>query len=102
MQLVISKSKARFLLKQSEREYIFVFSKDIDSKMNKNITEDIESVMESCSARNFDEEAGVTYRSAENYHEPLEASHGARIRANEVGVSQALGLFRFRKIIHLA
>ena len=94
MQLVISKSKARFLLKQSEREYIFVFSKDIDSKMNKNITEDIESVMESCSARNFDEEAGVTYRSAENYpDEPLEASHGARIRANEVGVSRALGLF---------
>lgn len=48
---------------------------------------------ESCSARIFDEEANVTHRSAENYHEPLEASHGTRFMANEAGVSRTSGLF---------
>ena len=55
--------------------------------MNKNVAEDIESVKESCFARKYDEEANVTNRSTESFHEPLEASHGARIMANEVGVS---------------
>ena len=55
--------------------------------MNKNVAEDIESVKESCFARKYDEEANVTNRSTESFHEPFEASHGARIMANEVGVS---------------
>ena len=59
----------------------------ISYKMNKNKSGDKESVRKSCSARIFDEEVNVTNCSAENYHEPWEASHGARIMANEVGVS---------------
>ena len=47
------------------------------------------------SARIFDEEVDVANRSAENYHEPLEASHGARIMANEVGVSYHYTTFFF-------
>ena len=62
-------------------------NEDISYKMNKNKSGDKESVKKSCSARIFNEEVNVTNRSAENYHEPLEASHGARIMANEVGVS---------------
>ena len=62
-------------------------SKDINSKMNKNISEDIESMKESCSARKFDEEANGTNRSTESFYEPLEASRGAQIMFNEVGVS---------------
>ena len=62
--------------------------------MNKNVAEDIESVKESCFARKYDEEANVTNRS-ERFHEPLEASHGAQIMANEVGVSRTLGLSSF-------
>ena len=58
--------------------------------MNKNVAEDIESVKESCFARKYDEEANV-----KSFHEPLEASHGARIMANEVGVSRTLGLSSF-------
>ena len=61
-------------------------NEDISYKMNKNNSGDKESVRKCCSARIFDE-VNVTNRSAENYHEPLEASHGARIMANEVGVS---------------
>ena len=52
--------------------------------MNKNTAGDKESVRKFFAARIFDE--GVTNRSAKYYHEPLEASHGARIMANEVGV----------------
>ena len=70
-------------------------SEDINSKMNNNISEDIESMKESCSARKFDEEANETNRSTESFYEPLEASHGARIMANEVGVSRTLGLSSF-------
>ena len=63
-------------------------NEDISYKMNKNKSGDKSvSVRKSCSARIFNEEVSVTNRSAENYHEPLEASHGARIMANEVGVS---------------
>lgn len=62
-------------------------SKDINSKMNNNISEDIESMKESCSARKFDEEANETNRSTESFYEPLEASRGAQIMFNEVGVS---------------
>ncbi|CAH3161998.1 unnamed protein product, partial [Pocillopora meandrina] len=58
-------------------------NEDISYKMNKNNSGDKESVRKSCSARIFDEEVNVTNRSAENYHEPLQASHGARIMANE-------------------
>ena len=72
------------------KENLFLcFSREINSKMNKNIAEDIKSVKESCSARKFDEEANVSNRSTENYHEPLEALRGARIMADEVGVSRA-------------
>ena len=46
-------------------------SKDINSKMNKNISEDIESMKESCSARKFDEEANDTNRATESFYEPL-------------------------------
>ena len=63
--------------------------------MNKNVAEDIEFVKESCFARKYDEEANVTDRSTESFYEPLEASHGARIMANEVGVSRTLGLSSF-------
>ena len=42
---------------------------------------------ESCSARKFDEEANGTNRSTESFYEPLEASRGAQIMFNEVGVS---------------
>ena len=70
------------------KENIFLCSsKDINSKMNKNISEDIESMKESCSARKFDEEANDTNRSTESFYEPLEASRGAQIMFNEVGVS---------------
>mgnify|MGYP000267761776 FL=1 len=62
-------------------------NEDISYKVNKNKSGDKESVRKSCSARIFDEEVNVTNCSAENYHEPWEASHGARIMANEVGVS---------------
>ncbi|RMX42633.1 hypothetical protein pdam_00010270 [Pocillopora damicornis] len=51
--------------------------------MNKNISEDIESMKESCSARKFDEEANDTNRSTESFYEPLEASRGAQIMFNE-------------------
>ena len=69
------------------KENIFLCSsKDINSKMNKNISEDIESMKESCSARKFDEEANDTNRSTESFYEPLEASRGAQIMFNEVGV----------------
>ena len=54
--------------------------------MNKTTLGDKESVKKSCTAKIFDEGINITKRSAENYHEPLEASHGARIMANEVGV----------------
>ena len=63
--------------------------------MNKNISEDIESMKESCSARKLDEEANDTNRSTESFYDPLEASRGAQIMFNEVGVSWALGLFSF-------
>ena len=63
--------------------------------MNKNVAKDIESVKESCFARKYDEEANVTNRSTESFYEPLEASRGAQIMFNEVGVSWALGLFSF-------
>ena len=63
--------------------------------MNKNVAEDIESVKESCFARKYDEEANVTNRSTESFHEPLEASHGAQIMADEVGVSRTLSLSSF-------
>ena len=70
------------------KENIFLCSsKDINSKMNKNISEDIEFMKESCSARKFDEEANDTNRSTESFYEPLEASRGAQIMFNEVGVS---------------
>ena len=70
------------------KENIFLCSsKDINSKMNKNISEDIDSMKESCSARKFDEEANDTNRSTESFYEPLEASRGAQIMFNEVGVS---------------
>ncbi|XP_058961563.2 structural maintenance of chromosomes protein 2 [Pocillopora verrucosa] len=52
-------------------------------KMNKTTLGDKESVKKSCAAKIFDEGINITNRSAENYHEPLEASHGARIMANE-------------------
>ena len=55
-------------------------------KMNKTTLGHKESVKKSCAAKIFDEGINITNRSAENYHEPLEASHGARIMANEVGV----------------
>ena len=71
-------------------------NEDISYKMNKNNSGDKESVRKSCSARIFDEEINVTNRSAENYHEPLEASHGARIMAYEVGVSHHYTSFFFR------
>ena len=61
-------------------------SEDKNYKMNKNTAGDKESVRKSFAARIFDEGVNITNRSAENYHEPLEASHGARIMANEVGV----------------
>ena len=73
-----------------------ISSEDISCKMNKNISGQQESVKKSSSARIVDEEVNVTNRSAESYHEPLEASHGARIMVNEVGVSQSLRLFVFR------
>ena len=69
-------------------------NEDITYKMNKNNLGDKESVRKSCSAKIFDE-VNVTNRSAENYHEPLEASHGARIMANEVGVSHHYTSFFF-------
>ena len=70
------------------KENIFLCSsKDINSKMNNNISEDIESMKESCSARKFDEEANDTNRSTESFYEPLEASRGAQFMFNEVGVS---------------
>ena len=70
-------------------------NEDISYKMNKNNSGDEESVRKCCSARIFEEEVNVTNRSAENYHEPLEASHGARIMANEVGVSHHYTSFFF-------
>ena len=70
--------------------------------MNKNISGDEESVRKCCSARIFEEEVNVTNRSAENYHEPLEASHGARIMANEVGVScHYTSFFSLKKYVKL-
>ena len=54
--------------------------------MNKTTLGDKESVKKSCAVKIFDEGINITNRSAENYHEPLEPSHGARIMANEVGV----------------
>ena len=66
-------------------------SEDVKYKMNKNISGDEESVEKSFSARIFDKEVSVTDRSAE-YNKPLQVSHGAQIMANEVGVSQSLGL----------
>ena len=70
------------------KENIFLCSsEDINSKMNNNISEDIESMKESCSARKFDEEANDTNRSTESFYEPLEASRGAQIMFDEVGVS---------------
>ena len=72
-------------------------NEDISYKMNKNISGDKESVRKFFSARIFDEEVDVTNRSAENYHEPLEASHRARIMANEVGVSYHHTTFFFIK-----
>ncbi|PFX25585.1 uncharacterized protein LOC111330191 [Stylophora pistillata] len=58
-------------------------NEDISYKMDKNSSGDKESVRNFCSTRIFNEEVSVTNRSAENYHEPLEASRGARIMANE-------------------
>ena len=55
-------------------------------KMNKTTLGDKESVKKSCAAKIFDGGINITNRSAKYYHEPLEASHGARIMANEVGV----------------
>ena len=63
------------------------FNEDISYKMNKNKSGDKDSVRKFCSARIFDEKVNVSNRSSENYLEPLEALHGARIMANEVGVS---------------
>lgn len=58
-------------------------SNEENYKMNKDVSDDKESVKKSCSARIFDKEVNVTNRSAENCHEPLEALHGARIMATE-------------------
>ena len=71
--------------------------------MNKNISGDEESVRKCCSARIFEEEeVNVTNRSAENYHEPLEASHGARIMANDVSVScHYTSFFSLKKYVKL-
>ena len=74
---------------------------DISYKMNKNKSGDKDSVRKSCSARIFDEEVNVSNRSAENYHEPLEALHGARIMANEVGVSYHYTSFFSSKKVRL-
>ena len=94
MQLVINKSKLfrikSLVLAEAKREKKDFScssnesSEDKNYKMNKNTAGDKESVREFFAARIFDE--GVTNRSAKYYHEPLEASHGARIMANEVGV----------------
>ena len=67
-------------------------SEDVKYKMNKNISGDEESVEKSFSASIFEKEVSVTDRSAEYYNKPLQVSHGAQIMANEVGVSQSLGL----------
>ena len=61
-------------------------SEDKNYKMSKNTAGDKESVRKFFAARIFDEGINITNRSAKYYHEPLEASHGARIMANEVGV----------------
>ena len=67
-------------------------------EMNKNISDEKESVKNSCFAGKFDEGVNGADRSA-NYHEPLEASQGARIMANEVGVSHLFS-FYFVKVMH--
>ena len=58
--------------------------------MNKKISEDKESVENSCSGRIFDEGVCGADLPTENKHEPLKASHEVRIMANEVGVSHLL------------
>ena len=76
-------------------------NEDISYKMNKENLDHEESLRKSCSARIFDEEVNVTNRSAENYHEPLETSHGARIMVNEIGVSYHYTSLFLVKKVHL-
>lgn len=74
---------------------MFRVSENIGYKMNKSISGDEESAKKSSSARTVDEEVNATNRCAESNHEPLEASHGTRIMANEVGVSNHYGCLFF-------
>ena len=96
MQLVINKSKLfrikSLILAEAKREKKDFScssnesSEDKNYKMNKNTAGDNESVRKFFAARIFNEGGNITNRSAKYYHEPLEASHGAQIMANEVGV----------------
>ena len=60
---------------------------DFSYLVNKHISGDRESEDKSCSRRVFYEGVSGAHLPAENNHQPLEASHGARIMADEVGVS---------------
>ena len=65
-------------------------NEDFSYLVNKNISGERESEDKSCSRRVFYEGVCGADLPAENNHEPLDASHGARIMANEVGVSHLL------------
>ena len=96
MQLVINKSKLfrikSLILAEAKREKKDFScssnesSEDKNYKMNKNTAGDNESVRKFFAMRIFNEGVNITNRSAKYSHEPLEASHGAQIMANEVGV----------------
>lgn len=74
------------------------WNEDNNHEMNKNISDEKESVKNSCSAGKFEEEVNGADRSA-HYHEPLEAPQGAWIMANEVGVPHLFS-FYFVKVMH--
>ena len=65
-------------------------NEDFSYLVNKNIQGDKDSEDKSYSKRGFYEGIRGADLPAENNHEPLEASHGARIMDSEVGVSHLL------------
>ena len=65
-------------------------NEDFSYLVNKNISCEKKAEEKSCFRRVFYE--GVCGADLPNNHEPFQASHGARIMANEVGVSHLLRL----------
>ena len=64
-------------------------------ELYKNISGDEATAEVSCSRRLFSDGVCVADLPATNKHEPLEALHGARIMARQVGVSLSVLLFYF-------